>query len=370
MAEILEYKCPCCGGALPFDSESQKLKCPYCDTEFDAESLQGYDEVLQQDEPDDINWNINQDYSNAEFTEEDVRSYVCSSCGGEIITNTDTVATNCPYCGNPVIVTPLLSGNLKPDIVIPFRLDADMAKASLKKHLEKKILLPKVFKAQNHIDEVKGIYVPFWIYDAEADGSARFKATKVRSWTTKTRVYTETKYFSVLRSGSASFANVPVDASSRIENNLTESLEPYNMEEAIDFGTAYLSGYMAEKYDVKAEDTQGRVNERLKTSMEDLLRSTVNGFSSVVTEHSSVKVGNGALKYALLPVWILNTTWNKRKFLFAMNGQTGKFVGDLPIDKGKLWLFRLLWFLVVGGIAFGLLTLYWLYSRGYIGGGM
>jgi len=178
VAVIQEYKCPCCGGAIAFDSTIQKMKCPYCDTEFEMETLADYDKELKSEQPDDMNWEpvSGEEWQNGEM--DGLRSYVCKSCGGEIVGDENTAATACPFCGNPVVMMGQLSGALKPDYIIPFKLDKKAAKEALRKHYEGKRLLPKVFKDENHIDEVKGVYVPFWLFDAEADANMRYKATR------------------------------------------------------------------------------------------------------------------------------------------------------------------------------------------------
>ena len=102
-----------------------------------------------------------------------MRSYVCKSCGGEIVGDATTAATACPFCGNPVVMMGQFVGALRPDYVIPFKLDKKAAKAALMKHYGSKRLLPKVFKDQNHIDEVKGVYVPFWLFDTDVDAQVR-----------------------------------------------------------------------------------------------------------------------------------------------------------------------------------------------------
>ena len=117
---------------------------------------------------------------------------------------------------------------------------------------------------------------------------------------------------------------------------LMESIEPYDLSAAVDFQTAYLSGYLADKYDVDAQASVQRANERIKRSTEDAFASTVQGYATVMPSSTSIWLNNGRARYALLPVWILNTQWNGQKFTFAINGQTGKIVGDLPVDKGAL----------------------------------
>ena len=339
MAATMEYKCPCCGGAIAFDSTLQKMKCPFCDTEFEMEALAGYDAELQNDKSDDMEWETTAGGDWQEGETDGLRSYVCKSCGGEIVGDANLAATACPFCGNPVVMMGQFSGALKPDLVIPFKLDKKAAKAGLMKHLTGKRLLPKIFKDQNHIDEIKGIYVPFWLFDTDVDAQVRYRATKIRTWSDSDYNYTETSHYSVLRSGSMSFDHIPVDGSKKMPDDLMESLEPFDFSEAVDFSMAYLSGYLADKYDVSSDECNERANERVKRSSDLVLQSTVQGYDSVVSENVSVQFSGGRKHYALYPVWILNTTWNGNKYTFAMNGQTGKFVGDLPVDKGLFWTY-------------------------------
>lgn len=333
MNTLQEYKCPCCGGAIAFDSSIQKMKCPYCDTEFEMDTLANYDAELQNDTNDEMEWQMP---TGNEWSDEEtsgLRSYSCKSCGGEIIGDENTAATSCPFCGNPVVMMKQFSGALKPDLVIPFKLDKKAAKEGLLKHLSGKRLLPKIFKDQNHIDEIKGIYVPFWLFDSDVDAQVRYRASKIRTYSDSQYDYTETSFFSVLRNGNIGFSNVPVDGSTKMEDSLMESIEPFDISDAVDFHTAYLAGYLADKYDVTAEESIERANKRIKKSTEDAFAATVTGYTTVQAENSNIQLHNGKAKYALYPVWLLNTTWNGNTYTFAMNGQTGKFVGDLPVDQ-------------------------------------
>ena len=346
MSDINEYKCPSCGGAIEFDSHSQKMKCPYCDTEFDLETLKKYDEQLSKEaeQKDDISdWQTDPGKQWQEGETDGMNVYTCKSCGGEIVSDENTGATSCPYCGNPVILTERFRGALRPDMVIPFKLDKKAAKEAYYKHIKGRPLLPKVFRRENHIDEIKGIYVPFWLFDADVAADARYKATKVRIWSDSDYDYTETSYYSVDRSGNMSFVSVPVDGSSRMPDDLMESIEPYKVADAVEFQTAYLSGYLADKYDVDAQQSTDRARERMKEHSQDVLRDTVKGYASVIPENTNVRISGGDAKYALYPVWILNTTWRGKKYIFAMNGQTGRMTGDLPVDNGAYtrWLLGL-----------------------------
>ncbi len=359
MSELQGYKCPCCGGAITFDSATQNMCCPYCGTQFDVDTLVSYDAELKSDTGDDMHWQAaGTQWQQAETA--GLISYICNSCGGEIVGDSNTAATACPFCDNPVLIPSRFSGDLRPDLVIPFRLDKEQAKAALRAHYKGKPLLPKVFKDENHIDEIKGIYVPFWLFDTNARASLRYRATRIRSWSDSRYFYTETSVFAVRRGGTLGFAQVPVDGSAKLDDALMESIEPFDAAQAVPFHTAYLSGYLADKYDVTVEQSINRANQRIRRSTEDAFARTVMGYTSVIPESSSITFRNGVSRYALYPVWLLNTTWNGQKFTFAVNGQTGKLAGNLPVDKSayKRWLLGLT--AAIGAAAFALSYLVWL----------
>ncbi len=360
MAGIQEYKCPCCGGAIAFDSTIQKMKCPFCDTEFDMETLADYDNALKEEQADDMTWETSAGGTWQSGEAGGLSVYVCHSCGGEIVCDENTAAAACPFCGNPVVVTGQVSGDLKPDYVIPFQLDKKAAIAALKEHCAGKRLLPKQFRDENHIREVKGVYVPFWLFDAKANAVMRYRATKVRTWSDSMYDYTETSHFLVSRGGSLAFENVPADGSTKMADDLMESLEPFDYSKAVDFQTAYLAGYMADKYDVSAQENEERANERIRKSTQAAFDATVKGYATVTKETESIQLSDSRVKYALLPVWLLHTKWNDKDYLFAMNGQSGTMVGDLPCDKAayKKWLFGLTG--VIGAVMYAVLFLCWM----------
>ena len=353
MAAVLEYKCPACGGGMSFDSSLQKVKCPYCDTEYEMETLKELDEALQEDQ-EELSWEPASGSQWKEGEEEVLRRYICQSCGGEIITDATTAASACPYCDNPVVMAEHLSGSLRPDCLIPFKLDKKAAEAALKKHLSGKLLLPKVFKDENHIREIKGIYVPFWLYDAQVDADFHYRATRLRHWSDSNYSYTETTHFSVRRGGELRFSGVPVDGSAKMEDALMESIEPYDLSEAVDFQTAYLAGYFADRYDVAAEQSQERANERIRQSTRDAFLQTVHGYASVMPQGSNIRLSSSKIRYALLPVWVLNTQYRGENYIFAMNGQTGRFVGNLPVDKAAYWKWWALAAAAVSALSFGI----------------
>ena len=313
---------------MEFDSKTQKMKCPYCDTVAD---LSDFEET--QSEKTASKEGAEQGETQEAAEEGAMMLYVCESCGGEILADKTTGATSCPYCGNKVVMKGQFDGALRPDYIIPFKKDKKQAKEAYRKHLEGKKFLPGVFKQQNHIDEIKGVYVPFWVFDLKAKADFSYHAEKTRVWVSNDIEYTEHENFEVKRAGTVEFEKVPADGSKKMDDTLMESVEPYDFKEAVPCRMAYMAGYLADRYDADSEESAPRANERVKKSVERAFEETVTGYTTVAAENSSVQLHGGSVRYALLPVWILNTTWEGKKYLFAMNGQTGKFVGDLPADK-------------------------------------
>ena len=363
---ILEYKCPRCGGGLQFDSTTQKVKCPYCEGEFDISEFTDKDEALNEEAPeaaaqaassgesgeqageeapelsDTGDWSYDTGGEWEPGEQEGMRVYHCNSCGGEIIGDGAMAATSCPYCGNPVVMSGQFTGKLRPELVIPFKVTREEAIAKLENHVKGKRLLPKAFRSQKHIEEIKGIYVPFWLYDADLDARAHFRATKVRAWSDANYNYTETSIFALSRAGEMSFAGVPADGSKKMPDDIMESIEPYDLSAAVDFKTAYLAGYFADRYDVEASDRADEVRARMQaTAIERLRETCTGGYTSVDVQSQGIHLSDSRIRYALLPVWMLNTVWNGKTYTFAMNGQTGKFVGDLPMDKSLYWKYFL-----------------------------
>lgn len=348
-----EFKCPNCGGAIKFDSGEQKLVCPYCDTVMDIDALKALDDSLSKDlKSEAVDWGYHEEEWGKDG--QGMAVYSCKSCGGEIIGDETLGATSCPFCGNPVLLPSKFSGSLKPDLVLPFKTSKDQALKSLKDYYLGKKLLPAVFKDKNRLEEIKGVYVPFWLFDADAQASIEYKGTTDKSWSDSSKEHTETSHFRVIREGTLTFDKVPVDGSEAIDDSLMESLEPFDFSEAVDFQTAYLAGFFANKYDVSFEESQVRADQRMKVSAEEEFARTVDSYDNVDVTRSVIDIKNGKVSYALLPVWLLSTKWQDQTYTFAMNGQTGKFVGDLPLDKS---LSKKYFFGIFGGVAAVLLVI-------------
>ncbi|NLZ71255.1 MAG: hypothetical protein GX909_01965 [Clostridiaceae bacterium] len=346
MSEIKEFKCLACGSPLVFDTTSQMLKCTNCDTTYDQSILEQYDEEMKNlSTEDNYSWQVNSDQEWSDTEQENLSIYVCQSCGGEIIADPTTISTHCPYCDNPVVLTGQVQGDLKPSYMIPFKLNREQAIDALKKHMEGKKLLPKMFKDQQRIEKIRGVYVPFWVFDADVGANMHYKANRIRKWSDSKYIYTEISHFSVFRKGNIAFEKIPVDASSKIDDVLMQSIEPFNIQEAVPFNVGYLSGFLADRYDETSDKCIDIANQRLEETTKESMRSTVMGYENVTSLESGIQISNSVANYVLYPVWFLNTKYEDRDYTFVMNGQTGRFIGDLPMDKKIAIKYYILMFL-------------------------
>lgn len=336
--QVLEYKCPCCNAGLIFGEDVQQLKCEYCDNIFDLDTVQAYNESETQ-QADAFGWENPSTQSWSEAEEENLHAFQCPNCGGEILVDNTTAASFCPYCDNPAILPSRLSGTFRPDYVIPFKTSKEDAKAAFLKLCKGKPLLPKLFTQEQRLERITGMYVPFWLYDCQADYSGSYKATRIHRWSDTRYNYTKTDHFLLRREVDASFAGIPMDGSSKMDDTFMESIEPFDYSQLADFDMAYLSGFLADKYDVASENGEPRIRERVETTIQNRLQSSLIGFATVVPASRQLNISHSKARYVLLPVWILNTNYRGKRYTFAMNGQTGKMTGSFPVcpKRTAMW---------------------------------
>lgn len=333
---VVDYKCPSCTAPLKFNPKSQKWDCDYCGSTYKLEDLKKND----------------QKYEKKQVKKVDFDTYRCPDCGAEIIADKNTTATFCLYCKNTAIIKDRLVGSFEPDKIIPFQKNKDDAIEAFKKVTNRKPLAPKEFSKKENIDEMSGVYIPFWLYDIKANGNISGKATKVTSWISGDYSYTRTDTFSIGREGYMNFLKVPFDGSTRFDDAIMNSIEPFDYSQLKDFNHSYLSGFYSEKYDV--DDKQGleNVKIRVKNSVEDVLRSEIRGYSTVSIAKGDVSLDDIKTYYVLLPVWMLNIKYKDKIYTFAMNGQTGKMIGNIPVDRTKVVVYSIIIFIIVFIVSF------------------
>ena len=331
MAEqTVSYKCPACGSPLRYTAAG-KMCCMSCDNSYEIETLQH----LLPDEAQSFDWGDykKQFQSTAEKLADRV-VYICRSCGAEIETDRTTAATRCPYCDNEVLATDRLTGGLKPNGVIPFAVDKDAAVKAVKAHFHRKPLLPRRFLAMHKLSKIQGIYVPFWLFDAGVDGTVDLDGTHVRHYEDKDYNYTETKHYLVQVSGAMRFDGVPVDGSEKMDNDLMDAIGPYDYKGIKPFAAAYLSGFLADRFDEDPDASLPRASERMQDCAVQMFRAEeAKNYVTLTRKASRLQLDRPSVRYVLLPVYVLNLEFGGKKYRFAVNGQTGKVVGELPVSK-------------------------------------
>ena len=365
---IKEQKCPNCGGIVKFVPEKGKLVCEFCDSEFDVQSSNSENSgtYSQQNQNNTVNatsdnadrsGNVDgsgngtaiQGFDFRKFYDEVPKDdgqalavYYCKSCGAEVVAASEEASLTCPYCTNEIVLSDKVSGSLRPNGIIPFKI----AKADLKKHLDDfykdKKLLPKNFFSESKMEKVTGIYVPFWLFSGGIGGSFRYKCTKSHSHISGDYRITETEHYDVLRYGEVTFTDIPLDASEKISDDLMDSILPYDFSEVKDFNYQYLAGFAADRFDVPGKSLQSRAQNRMEVTTKNIAYIKMKSqYDSTTSVSCDLSASNVNVRYILLPVYTFSINVGDKKYNFAVNGQTGKVVGELPIDKNVSAIYTL-----------------------------
>ncbi len=340
------YRCPGCGASLEYTPGTDALVCAYCGTEVSVEQLSRNEASENRTE--------NHSASDMEDTQarQSFHGYTCQSCGAQLITDEYTTATTCCYCGSSALIQERLNGIWKPVGVIPFKINKEQAKQSFREWLCRGMFTPSVFKQKATLENIKGIYVPFWLYDYRAEISASAECTKIYRQRRGNTEFVHTDYYIVERQGFSNYQKIPVDASERMPDDIMDLMEPYHYNELKEFEMPYLSGYESEKYNYESNDTQmtGRVEERVNNYILQDMRNSITGYSSTHILRNQISLHRNKADYTLLPVWMITYRYKGENKSFAINGQTGKQVGELPNSPAKIAA----WF---GGITAGIMAL-------------
>lgn len=349
----VQLKCPSCGAPINFDAASGKMKCAFCDASFSVEEVNQFNGISQANaelsQAQQAQQGVNAEPAEGqpgwveppptyldEKTGKKMAEFKCDSCGGEIIGEADMVSAKCPWCNNNFVSTSQLTSTRVPDRMIPFSMTKEQALDAFKAQMKDLKLLPKAFRNVS-VEDIQGVYVPYWLYDATVAGTATFEGEQLSTWSDKDYEYTEHNVYQLNRAGHVEFLDVPVAGTTKVTDTITESIEPYDYTKSTAFSPAYLTGFMTNKYDVSAEMANPRALERMKDSTIETLRDSIHGYQSVTEISSSVNPAYGDLEYVFLPVWLMNVEFRGKNYNYAMNGQSGKFVGTFPVDKGKYW---------------------------------
>ena len=323
----VSYKCPSCGAAMEFDPETGKLDCGHCGYETTVEEMT---KNPQQEES----------FEEAEDAKEEgetgtFKVYRCPSCGAEMLTDEYTSAAICGFCGMPGLMEDRLSGQLKPTFVLPFKITREDAVDRFRAWTRGNILTPRGFSSSSTLEKITGIYVPFWLYDYNTNVHLDAHCTRIRTSRSGDYEYTYTDHFDVSRDLNVEYDKIPADASEKMNDKIMDLMEPFDFTQLKQFEMPYLSGFMSERYNFGSDELQGRAKNRARNFALQTARNTISGYSSVNVINQRLHIRELKENYVLLPVWMLNYRYKGTNYQFAINGQTGKQVGTLPVSGGR-----------------------------------
>lgn len=342
--EVLDNKCPACGAKITFNPKNQKWDCEYCGSKFSLEEMQKHNNASSKE--------ANNSVSTKPFKKlDDLDVYRCKNCGAEVMADETTTSTFCVYCGSTTILKDKIVDGIAPTKIIPFKKVKDDAVSAFRGLSKGRPLMPKFFNDEKNIEKISGVYIPFWTYDLKVSGNIDFDAKDVTTWSDYNYRYVKTDTYISKRSGTMNFDRILVDASSRFDDDLMDSLEPFNLAELVEYNHAYLSGFLAEKYDVEENVAVDRANTRAMNSAIDIVKDSVHHQTKTVVTNN-LSINKMSYDYILLPVWMVNINYNNKNYTFAMNGQTGEIVGNIPIDIKKTIIISLILFVGIALIVF------------------
>ena len=331
MSDTKHYKCASCGAPINYVPGSDELVCEYCGSVFPiSEVTDGSVKSQEFQWSNDVAENL---------TVSPDKEYVCKSCGATLKSFDSSFVTICPYCGNNISETKI-TDEKRPNLIIPFKIKKEEVKPLVNKYLKKKKLLPAVYAKLAAKGDLKGVYVPFWLFNCSVDGNMTLEGQIEISRTStnsdgKTETEHETEYYRLERETHFKFEKLPVDASTHFDNRAMDALEPFDYSEITDFTDAYFTGYLAEKFNSTPKDEKERTKSKIGEGILDYFRATERKYDTVKIQKDNTELSFDNVKYAMLPIYTLNFTYKDKKQQIYMNGQNGKIVGDLPVKKAK-----------------------------------
>lgn len=308
-------KCPSCGGNLVFSVSEQALTCSFCGNSFSPEKL----DLLKQIKI--------YDTETSDTKENDKNEIVCNACGARVITEKNTTSTFCAFCGSPSLVTQRLTKRFRPDYVIPFKITKEEAQRKIREFAKTGKYVPGDFFANRNLKRLTGVYVPFWLMNSRCKLHANGIAFK-------NHIDGRDKY-NIISDMDIRFKNVPFDGAIDFEDDLMESVEPFDYSELKPFTTSYLQGFYAQRYDLTADRLSDRILGRLQRYGRESVGASLAGYDAYENSICLARPYELQQSYAMLPIWLMTYEYGGRIYKIAVNGQTGKVDGFLPVNKFK-----------------------------------
>jgi len=307
------YKCPSCGYNLVYSTDEQLLSCTFCGSSYSPEKIDLLSQIVLPDQGDD------------DTEADDKQEIICDSCGAKIITDNNTSATFCAFCGSPSLVFGRLTRRFRPDYVIPFKLSREDAVEKIREFVRSRKYAPSRLLEKKIDRKLTGLYVPFWLMDAYC---------YMHSYNTGYKDgFSGKEKYSIVATMDIAFKNVPFDGAINMRDDLMESIEPFDCSELKPFTTSYLQGFYAQRYDQSVEKLSDRILCRLQRYGTEAAAATNKSYDYYRSDGCVTSPHDIEQKYALFPVWLYSYEYGGKRYSLAVNAQTGKVDGDLPVSR-------------------------------------
>ena len=258
----------------------------------------------------------------------DNKIYTCTSCGAELALTGTEISSFCSYCGQPTIVFDRMEKTAMPDSIIPFVITKEEALKKIQNRLKKGLLIPDKVK-KFEVERLRGIYIPYWLFDADYDDSMVIKShVKTGNTAVATRYYRINSHCNLFY--------YPVDASKNLNDKLSRKLEPYDYSGLRPFNIAYMSGFYSDRFDMPADTMMMTAMYRAQSQMCELASSDIPGEDQEIVE-SAPAFHVKKKYYIMLPAWFMTFRYEGMPYTLMVNGQSGKVVGAVPFSKKKLY---------------------------------
>jgi hypothetical protein len=350
-AAIQKFACPACGGEAVWNPAKQRLVCPFCGTESPAKLHTDTGEIVEHDLVSALR-GIGDDQRGWKA---DKRQVKCQSCNAISVFDPTRQAQNCEFCGSAQLVPyEEVKPAFRPESVLPFAVTEGSARDRIRQWYGRLWLAPNALKRRALTDTVKGIYLPYWTFDAQADAQWTAEAgyyyytteTYTENGQTRTREVRNVRWEPASGRLSHFFDDDLVCASVGVHGNLMRGIEPFPTQSLKPYDAGYVAGWVVERYQIDLVGAAQRAREAMDAKVAQMCAQQIPGdtYRNLVV-HTSYS--RQTFKHILAPVWLMTYTYGARAFQCVQNGVTGAIDGEYPKSPWKIALIVLAIFIVV-----------------------
>lgn len=338
-----DCSCPSCGATMRYCPEKRKLLCDSCQTCKDIEFVPLKTKHL---------WSEKDTLTNlADFTSQ-TNALKCPNCGANVILNKLEYSKVCPYCFSSLVSSSAINARLAPDGILPFTFSNEVASQKYVAGIKKKWFVPNAFKKAPPTENIKGVYVPAFGYDAKTFTTYAGKLATQRTYRDANgNTRTQVTYRNISGNLNSMQLDVLVETSSKINQKQLEEIKPYNVTQAVTFKQAFIMGYTVEAYENTLEECKKIADDIMYNNVKDEILSRYT-YDWIEYFNMDLKKSDEKFMYYLLPVYKCDYKFKNKNYTTIMNGQTGRVGGGYPKSPVKITFFTLFWVLLLISIIF------------------